>query len=330
MKILISTILLILCSNISAKPLEVSQLFNKKIVKVSKQNINLTKTFYGDIKIPDGAIKDVNIRFDGFVGDIMFDNLYTSIKKGDKVFDIYSTDINLAMHEYLMSNKNLRHNYLQKFKSFAIDKKVLASLEKNKIVKEYINVYSPYSGFLISKNINDGSFAKKGKTLLQIANFEKMWVIAKIYQKDIKSIKKDMKAKVNIDGVGMVSSKVDFIYPSVNRKDKTINVRFEIANKDLKIYPNMFAKVIINTIKRSMLVLPKTAVLTKADKHFVFIPEGESFEPKEVIANRINSTLFEVIGLDENDIVIDKAAFLLDSDAITNGLYNSSDDDDEW
>ncbi|MDC0932839.1 HlyD family efflux transporter periplasmic adaptor subunit [Arcobacteraceae bacterium] len=328
MRIFIYVMLLLIITN--AKPLEVSQLFNKKTVKVTKQNINLIKTFYGDVVIPDGSIKDINIRFDGFIGDIAFDNLYSAVKRGDKLFDIYSSDINLAMHEYLMSNKKLRHNYLQKFKSFAIDKKVLNDLEKTKRVKEYINVYSPYEGFIISKNINDGSFAKKGKKLFQIANLQNLWVIAKIYQKDISSIKKGMKANVNIDGVGTVSSIVEFIYPNVNMKDKTVNIRLEIQNKDLKIYPNMFAKVSIKTLEKSMLVLPKTAVLTKADKHFVFIPDGKEFEPKEIIANRINSEQFEVIGLNENDIVIDKAAFLLDSDAITNGLYESSTDDDDW
>jgi Cu(I)/Ag(I) efflux system membrane fusion protein len=317
-------------SMINAETLDVSQVFNKKIVKVTNQNINLVKTFYADIKIPDGAIKDINIRFDGFIGDVQFDNIYSSIKKGDKLFDIYSSDINLAMHEYLMSSQNLRHNYLQKFRSFAIDKKVLKDLEKNRKVKEYINIYSPYDGFIISKNVNDGTFAKKGTTLFQIANFNKLWVIAKIYQNDISNIKKGMSAQVMIDGIGSISSKVDFIYPDVNMKDKTINVRLEISNKDLKIYPNMFAKVAIRTVQRNMLILPRTAVLTKAGKHFVFIPNGNEFEPKEITAKRINSQQFEVMGLEENEMVIDKAAFLLDSDAITNGLYESSSDDDDW
>ena len=322
--------LMLVVTFINAKPLEIVQLFNKKTVKVTKQNINFVKTFYGDISIPDDAIKDINIRFDGFVGKVFTDKSYVFVKKNDKLFDIYSDEINLAMSEYLTSNRNLQKNYLKKFKSFGIDKKVLITLEKNRKVKEYIPIYSSYEGFIIRKNINNGSFAKKGKILFQIANLEKLWVIAKVYQKDISSIRKGMKAKVHIESVGSVSSVVDFIYPIVNKKDKTIDVRLEIENKNLKIYPNMFAKVSINTVQKSMLVLPKTAVLTKADKYFVFIPNGEEFEPKEVIAKRINSYQFEVIGLKENDVVIDKATFLLDSDAITNGLYNSSNDDDDW
>jgi len=322
--------LLMISALLQAKPLEVSQLFNKKTIKVTKQNITLSKIFYADIRIPDDAIKNINIRFDGFVGDLFVNKNYQLIQKGEPLFDIYSDEINLAMGEYLLSGKNLRKNYMKKFQSYGIDNKVLKNLQKTKRVKEYINIYSPYDGYIISKNINDGKFIKKGETLFQVASFKKLWVVAKVYQKDIKSIKKDMKATVYIDGVKNISAKVDFIYPTINQKDKTIDVRIEIENQDLKIFPNMFAKVSINTLQKSMLVLPKTAVLTKANKHYVFIPDGKYFTPKEITATRINSEQLEVIGLEENEVVIDKAAFLLDSDAITNGLYNSSDDDDDW
>ncbi|MGK0256201.1 MAG: Cu(I)/Ag(I) efflux system membrane fusion protein [Arcobacteraceae bacterium] len=320
----------VLVAVINAQPLDVTQVFNKKTVKVEKKIVNLSKTFYGDVHIPDDSIKDINIRFDGFVDKVYANKTFMYIKKGEKLFDIYSDEINLVMSEFLLRDVNLRRNYVEKFKSYDIDTKVINDLTKNKKVKDYIDIYSPYDGFLISKKINDGSFAKKGKNLFQIANFEKLWVIVKVYQNDLKSIQKDMRAKINIDGVGVLNSKVDFIYPNVDVKDKTIRVRFEIDNKDLKVFPNMFAKVSINTVQKSMLVLPKTAVLTKADKHYVFIPDGNSFEPKEITATRINSDEFEVIGLNENEIVIDKAMFLLDSDAITNGLYGSSIEDEEW
>jgi len=48
------------------------------------------------------------------------------------------------------------------------------------------------------------------------------------------------------------------------------------------------------------------------------------------MVNRINAYQFEILsGLSENDTVINNALFLLDSDSITNGLYDS-DDDDDW
>lgn len=327
----IITLLFLLLNTITyAKILEVSQVFNKKLVKVEKKDITISKNFYGDIIIPEDAYKNVNIRFNGFIGKVSKNNTYAYIKKGEKLFDIYSDEINLTMNEFLLRDRNLRKNYLAKFQSYGIDTKVINELQKTHKVKEYIDIYSAYEGYVISKRITDGAYAKKGDTLFQIADLKKLWVIAKVYQQDIQMIKKGLDAKIFIDGVGVVKSKVDFIYPNINIKDKTVSVRLKIENKELKIFPNMFAKVSINTIKKMMLVLPKTAVLTKADKHYVFIPKGDSFEPLEITANRINSNQFEVIGLNENDVVIDKAMFLLDSDALTNGLYDDSSEDEDW
>ena len=140
-----------------------------------------------------------------------------------------------------------------------------------------------------------------------------------------------MRAKVNIDGIGDVSAKVDFIYPMVNEKTKTVDVRFIIDNKDLKIYPNMFASVKIKSVNKTMLTLPKTAVLSKGSDHFVFKPISDrEFEPVKVEAKRISTNKYEILdGLTKGDKVINNALFLLDSDAVTNALYES-DTDDDW
>ena len=79
-----------------------------------------------------------------------------------------------------------------------------------------------------------------------------------------------------------------------------------------------------------MIVLPKSAVITKANKHYVFKPlPNNQFEPLEIVAKRLNSNQFQIVsGLLRGDKVINNALFMLDSDAVTNGLYE--DDDDDW
>ena len=140
-----------------------------------------------------------------------------------------------------------------------------------------------------------------------------------------------MPAKIYIDGMKKtIRSKVDYIYPIVDPKNKTIQVRFIIDNKELKIYPNMFANVKIQTSKKEMLTLPKTAVLNKGKKYYVFKPvSNKEFEPIEVEATRISSSRYQIIsGLQANEEVINNALFLLDSDAVTNALYEEGEDDD--
>jgi len=72
-----------------------------------------------------------------------------------------------------------------------------------------------------------------------------------------------------------------------------------------------------------MMILPKSAVITKSNKYYVFKPlSNDQFEPREVQAIRINSNQFEIkSGLKVGDEVINNALFMLDSDAQVNGLY---------
>jgi len=93
----------------------------------------------------------------------------------------------------------------------------------------------------------------------------------------------------------------------------------------------MFATVKIQTTKRAMLTLPKTAVLNKGSKFYVFKPISDrEFEPVEIQVKRISSNTYQILdGLQVNDEVIHNALFLLDSDAVTNALYDT-DTDDDW
>jgi Cu(I)/Ag(I) efflux system membrane fusion protein len=317
--------------SIDAKTLDSTQVFNKSTVKVTQQTIGLSKEFYADIVLDETDIKDITLRFDGFVQKLYHDKNYSYVKQGEKLFSIYSNEVYTSLQEFLaidLTNQRRYKSYMDKFKNLDIDTRQIKILLKSKEMKENIDIYSPYSGHIISKKINSGSGVKKGQLLFQIASMEQLWAIVKVYQKDLSYIKKDMKVKLFIEGVGVINSTVDFIYPSIDSTTKTVNVRVVVDNKNLKIFPGMFAKAKIYEQSKTMLVLPKSAVLTKADQHFVFVPSGDQFEPKEIVARRINTNQFEVIsGLNLNEEVIDKAMFLLDSDAITNGLYNSKEDE---
>jgi len=320
--------------SVNAKTLDSTQVFNKTTVKVQKQTIGLSKEFYANIVLDETDIKDITLRFDGFIQKLYKDKNYSYVYKGDKFFSIYSNEVYTSLQEFISSdvtNKRRYNSYMDKFKNLDIEIKQIKTALKSKTMKENIDIYSPYSGYIITKKINKGSRVKKGQLLFQIASMKQLWAIVKVYQKDLTYIKKDMKVKLFIEGVGVVDSKVDFIYPSIDMKTKTVNVRVIVNNKDLKIYPGMFAKAKIYQNKKTMLILPKSAILTKENQHFVFIPNGDQFEPKEIEAIRINTNQFEVVsGLQENDVVIDKIMFLLDSDAITNGLYNNSQEDEQW
>ena len=332
-KILILSTLL-LSGFLQAQILDAKQLFNKKITKVVKEEVSINKSFYGVTKIDESSLVDIVSRFDGYVTKLNANKKYMTIKKGEQLYSVYSQEL-LSIQNELQVAKNFNQNIYQstfsRLDNLDISKSEQQKIKDGKMNSNGLAVTSPINGILLEKNINQSSAISKGNLLLQMASLDKIWFIASVYQSDLEFIKKDNMANITIDGINQkLNSKVDFIYPIFDEKTKTVDVRFILENEDLRLVPSMFGKVNINVKKDLMLTLPKTAVLKKADKFYVFKPlENGEFEPVKIEAKRISSNKYEILsGLNENDEVINNALFLLDSDAVTNALYES--DKEDW
>lgn len=327
-------LILLLGSFINAEILDAKQLFNKKITKVKKEEILLSKSFYGITKIDESSTFDIVSRFDGYITNLNANKSYMSIKKGEPLYSIYSSEILSIQNELQISkelNQNIYQSTLLKLDNLDISKESQEKIKKGKLNNNGLVVTSPTNGILLQKNINNKSLVSKGTTLLQIASLDKIWFIASVYQEDLAFIKKDKQATIYIDGLNTsFNTKVDFIYPIFDDKSKTVDVRFILDNKELNLLPSMFGKVDIIDKQKELLTLPKTAVLKKTDSFYVFkYVSNDEFKPVKVEAKRINSNKYEIIsGLNENDEVIDNALFLLDSDALINSLYES--DNEDW
>ena len=319
---------------LQAQILDAKQLFNKKITKVVKEEVSINKSFYGVTKIDESSLVDITSRFDGYITKLNANKKYMTIKKGEPLYSVYSQEL-LSIQNELQVAKNFNQNIYQSTFS-RLDNLDISKSEQQKIKDGKMNstgliVPSPINGLIMEKNVNQSSAITKGNMLLQMASLDKIWFIASVYQSDLEFVKKDAEALINIDGINQkIKSKVDFIYPVFDEKTKTVDVRFILDNEELNLVPSMFGKVDINVKKEFMLTLPKTAVLKKADKFYVFKPlENGEFEPIKIEAKRISSNKYEILsGLNENDEVINNALFLLDSDAVTNALYES--DKEDW
>lgn len=320
MKIIFLIVFLVLASN--AKTFE--QAFNIKTIKAKYQTKKVTNSYYASTSYDESRIYEVSIRFDGFIEKLYADELYKSIKVGDKLFDIYSKEIYTLKNELSSTKdfKRVQDTILQKLRLYEIDADAINSKS------ETISYKSKFSGFVIEKNIFEGSFAKAGTTLFKIADSSKIWVMAKVYQKDLAFIKKGMDARVEIEGIKKpIDAKVSKIYPKINKEDLSFDVRVDLDNEDAKIFPNSFAKVHISKDIATALTLPKEAIIKRDSKLYAFVKTAKNeYEPQEVDAKYMGGYYEILSGVDENTIVVLNALFLLDSDAQTNGYYMSQ----EW
>jgi len=302
---------------VDAKTFE--QAFNVQTVKPQMLTHDITKSYYASTSYDEAKVYEVALRFEGYIENLSADELYKSVKAGEKLFDIYSKEIYMLKKELssTKSLKTLNDTILEKLRLYELDDKALESKDAN------VPYFSRYGGKIIQKNIY-----KAGMPLLRIADDSVMRVIAKVYQKDIEFVYVGMKALVDIEGMDEpIVARVSRIYPKINPKELTFDVRVDVPNPASKIFPDMFAKVTLSKNIGEALTLAKDAVIKRGEKLYVFQKISQSeYEPKEIEAEYIGGYYRILGGIDKNTEVAKNALFLLDGDAVTNGSYMSQ----EW
>jgi Cu(I)/Ag(I) efflux system membrane fusion protein len=319
-------ILFLISFGILVQATTVEQLFNIKTINVESKTIEDKREYNGYVQIADDKIYTVTIKQDGFIRNLTSPNIYDRVRKGQKLFDIYSPKIYKAQIELLSAlqvSPELASMIENRLKLYDVTGQSIMAIKESKKVRKYLPFYSYFKGVVVEKSVTEGSSVKKGMEVYKIADLSKVWVVAKAYEQDRTFIKKGTRVEVTLSGSKQIHrATIDHIYPLVDPKNKTIDFRLTLSNKNGKIQPNSYATINIIKPKKSRLILPNTAVVTKGEKHLVFVPseyEGE-YKSKLVNAKRISATQFEIIsGLKKGDKVVNNSLFLLDSDVVING-----------
>lgn len=155
-------------------------------------------------------------------------------------------------------------------------------------------------------------------TLYEIADLSTLWVLADVYESELSYLKTEQEANVTVTAYpgDTFQGKVTFIDPFLNSQTRTVRVRLEIPNPDLKLKPEMFAEVTLTAPLGKALLIPESAVLDSGLRKIIFIDKGmEMYEPKEIKARRIDNQYIVQEGLSAGDKIVTSATFLIDSES---------------
>jgi Cu(I)/Ag(I) efflux system membrane fusion protein len=168
----------------------------------------------------------------------------------------------------------------------------------------YVPIASPASGYIIQKNVFAGSAVEPGMQLMRIANLDKVWIEAELYEEELPLI--------NVPDT-RIPGKITFIYPYLSGETRTGRVRIELPNKKIELKPDMYANVEFDIERGERLVVPESAVIYAGPRRLVFIDLGEGkLRPQQVQVGLKTGDYYEVTsGLSEGDRVVTSGNFLI-------------------
>jgi len=186
-------------------------------------------------------------------------------------------------------------------------------------------LYSSVSGVIINRHASRGERVGMASTLFKIADTSRMWVMASVYERDLRFLRKGQRALVRLDAFpgDIMEGTLDYIGSELNPDTRTTQARVVLPNKNGRIRAGMFGSVTLLTgpgregRMRVGLLVPTTALQRTASGFSVFRERGKGeYEEIPVKAPRKSADFAIVIGdLKEGDRLATGDLFILKSEA---------------
>lgn len=295
-----------------------------RTTEVERKALNFQIQTVGYVGYDEDSLVHVHPRVEGWIEKLYVKAAGDPVTKGQPLYDIYSPALVNAQEELLLAlerkNERLIRAAKERLKALQLPQQTIKKVESSRKVLQFITTLAPQDGVIDNLNIREGFYVKPGTTLMSIGTLEQVWVEAEVFERQAFMVTLGQPVTMTL---GYLPGKqwqgtVDYIYPTLNSKTRTVKLRLRFANEDGALKPNMFAQVAIHAQDESPgLLVPKEAVIRSGNADRVVLALGEGrFKSIEVELGRFDETAFEVIsGLSEGEKVVTSAQFLLDSES---------------
>ncbi len=300
-------------------------LANVSTIVVKKEKLQDQVTAYSYLDFVENNRKTISARFNGRIEKLFVDKTGDYIKKGQPLFEIYSPDLVQAQNEYLIALNNASNSTLlleaskKKLEIFGLTSEQIQTLEKTKAIKLTLTYYSPISGTVIEKKVQEGVYVNEGSEIYDVADLSTLWNIADVYETDLSKIKIGSPVKLHLRAYPgeEFNGRVTFIYPVVNSQTRAIKVRSEFSSYGGKLKPQMYGETVFNYAGGEGILVPSDAVIIAGERAVVWTKTGDGmFEARSVqIGNRFGDKYQILSGLNEGDEIAATGGFLIDSES---------------
>src|SRR5260370_1517864 len=299
----------------------------------------------GKVSYDETRLRHLHSKVSGYIEEVFADSVGKPVRAGDPLFTIYSPDLVATEQDFLLAVKsrellrtstvasaaqgseNLIAAARERLRLWDVTDQEIQRLETEGKMKRAIAVYSAVRGVVMERAAYPhGTFVDPSKDLFTIVDLSRVWVLGEVYETDLPFIRTGQAAEIELPYSGggkKIGGRVDFIYPFLDPKSRTVQIRMEFANPNLSLKPEMFTNISMSVSVGRQLLLPQDAVVDTGSVQYVFIYKGDGYvQPRRV---KGSAEADEKVGIEEGlkpgERVVTGANFVVDSESRLKGAF---------
>jgi Cu(I)/Ag(I) efflux system membrane fusion protein len=278
----------------------------------------------GYVQYDQDRLIHIHPRVEGWIEKLYVKAAGDPVVQGQPLYELYSPQLVNAQEEMLLSLKRNNQRLVQAAQDRLLALQLSASfideLKRERQVRQTITFRAPQSGVVDNLNIREGFFVKPGTTLMSIGALDDVWVEAEVFARQAALVEVGLPVVMTLNYLPGKEWRgtVDYVYPSLDEKTRTLRLRLRFNNAAGILKPNMFAQVFIEAGRgEDALMIPREAVIRTGSQDRVVLALGAGrFKSVAVRLGQLDEQYSQILeGLKEGDMIVVSAQFLLDSES---------------
>ncbi|HHJ35202.1 MAG TPA: efflux RND transporter periplasmic adaptor subunit, partial [Gammaproteobacteria bacterium] len=197
----------------------------------------------GYVNYDESRVSHIHLRTSGWIENLTVKSEGERVKKGDRLFDIYSPELVNAQEEFVTAltsgNTGLINASKDRLSALGISNNQIKKLKKNKKIKQRISIYASQDGVVSDFPVRDGMYVKPSMKVMTLGDLSSVWLLAEVFERQVQWVEVGQLAEVSLSFIPgkLWQGKVEYIYPSLDPKTRTLKVRLRFDNPEERLKP---------------------------------------------------------------------------------------------
>jgi len=278
--------------------------------------------------VPDESrISHVHTRVSGWVEQLDANTTGETVEAGQPLARIFSQELLSSQTEYLAARKTTSASGIAsvvvasgrtRLTVLGMTPADIDAIEQTGEPTRLVTVLAPRSGVVVNRGVTVGTSVDPSTTLLTIADLSRVWILAEVPEADVPAVRVGMRAQLDFPASGRApfAARIDFVYPTLTERTRTLRVRLSAANPGGRLRPGLYGTAAFESAGQEVVTVPRDAVVDTGLQQHVFVATGDRFEPRAVTLGVQLADRVEVrAGLKEGERIVAAGVFLLDSES---------------
>ena len=242
-----------------------AKLMEVETAPVERKFVTAEIRMVGKVDYNETRVSDISAWVPGRLDRLFVDYTGVPVRKGDHMVYLYSPELLSAQEELLQAIqavKNLKGSDVsmiremskatvtaarEKLRLWGLTAKQIARIERRGKAIDHMTIYSPASGIVIRKHVQQGMYVNTGTKIYTIADLSQVWVRLDAYESDLIWLRYGHNVEFTTESYPgeIFKGTISFIDPILNQATRTVKVRVNLANPEMKLKPGMFVRAAV-------------------------------------------------------------------------------------